>query len=141
MGKDCRFCRFTESGIVPGGQIIHRSGDWVLGRIPDREVPGWLVLWLARHGVGLSSLTAGEAAALGGVLRRVCAALEEVTGAERVYLASFSEHDTHLHGILVARTARVPMELRGPRLLCEYETLCDAGEAVRVGTEVARVLG
>lgn len=66
--------------------------------------PGYLILRLVGPERSLGGLSATEAAALGCVLARAARALEQVTGAERVYLLSFAEVDRQLHFHLLPRT-------------------------------------
>lgn len=60
---------------------------------------------LERHAPGLADLTPEEAAALGPLLRQVCAALQNTTGAERIYTLMSVEGAPHAHLWLVPRPA------------------------------------
>jgi diadenosine tetraphosphate (Ap4A) HIT family hydrolase len=71
-----------------------------------------------RHVLALDELTPAEAAGLGPVLRAVTAALREVTGCDKTYVALFAEAEGfgHVHFHVVPRHASLDRELRGPRI-------------------------
>lgn len=77
---------------------------FVLDHADSCAVPGYLVLRLKWHANSLADLTAATAHALGPMLARASRAIEEVTGADRVYCLSFCELDRRLHFHLFPRT-------------------------------------
>lgn len=107
--EGCYICR-KLAGVEeqpPGGYVVQGAG-WRVGHAPARMGPaGTLVVELERHALGLADLTPDEAAALGPLLRRVCAALVEATGAERIYTLMTVEGAPHAHLWLVPRAADV----------------------------------
>lgn len=85
-------------------------------------VPGYLVVRLKTGARSLGDLPPAAAADLGQLLARTVAALEKVTGADRVYVLSFCEIDRNLHFHLLPRT---------PQLLTAYhQATGTAAEAV-----------
>jgi diadenosine tetraphosphate (Ap4A) HIT family hydrolase len=60
---------------------------------------GWLVVLPRRHVLALDEMSHAEAAALGPLLRAVTAALREVTGCAKTYVALFAEAEGfgHVH--------------------------------------------
>jgi len=76
------------------------------------------VLLPTRHVASFTELTPAAADELGGLVRRLGAALESVTGCVKTYLMQFSEADgfSHLHLHLVPRLADQPEDARGPRV-------------------------
>jgi diadenosine tetraphosphate (Ap4A) HIT family hydrolase len=71
-----------------------------------------------RHVLALDELSHAEAAALGPLLRAVTAALREVTGCAKTYVALFAEAEGfgHVHFHVVPRPAGLDPQLRGPRI-------------------------
>jgi len=80
--------------------------------------PGWLVVLPTRHVASFTELTPEAADELGGLVRRLSAALEGVTGCVKTYLMQFSEAEgfSHLHVHLVPRLPDHPEDARGPRV-------------------------
>lgn len=68
-------------------------------------LPGYLILRLAGPARSLGELDEATAAALGALLTRAARALEEVAGADRVYVLSFAEVDRQLHFHLLPRSS------------------------------------
>ena len=68
------------------------------------------------HLLSFSDLTPAAADELGGLVRRLSVALEQVTGCVKTYLMQFSEAEgySHLHLHLVPRLADHPADARGP---------------------------
>jgi diadenosine tetraphosphate (Ap4A) HIT family hydrolase len=75
-------------------------------------VPGWLMLITRRHVGGPAHFNAPEASSFGPLLCRVSKALEEVSGALRVYTAALGESWPHFHAHLVPRTATMPRDAK-----------------------------
>jgi len=71
-----------------------------------------------RHVTSFTELTPEAADELGGLVHRLGAALEAVTGCVKTYLMQFSEAEgfSHLHLHLVPRSPDHPDDARGPRV-------------------------
>lgn len=91
---------------------------WRVAHAFDSSLAGWLVLLPTRHVTSFTDLTPEAADELGGLVRRLSAALETVTGCVKTYLMQFSEAEgfSHLHLHLVPRMADQPATVRGPRV-------------------------
>ena len=109
----CPECRH----LAIGADVVRRGPLAVHARLEPGPVPGWLVVAPLRHVEQLDQLDPGEQAALGPLLAEVAAALRAVTGAPKVYSATFSEQQPHLHVHVVARPADWPADERGARLM------------------------
>jgi diadenosine tetraphosphate (Ap4A) HIT family hydrolase len=64
-----------------------------------------------RHVQGPAHFNDAEAASFGPTLRHVTRALEQVTGAPRVYVVAFGESTPHMHAHLVPRYTDLPADL------------------------------
>lgn len=71
-----------------------------------------------RHVTSFIELSAEAADELGGIVRRLGMALEQVTGCVKTYLMQFSEHEDfpHLHLHVVPRAVDHPDDARGPNV-------------------------
>jgi len=114
--KTCELIARRDAGDAPMWDAIHRTDHWDLVHAYNSSLPGWLVLVARRHIAALADLNAAEAAELGPLIQKVSAALHEVTGCHKTYLAQFAEHPDHphVHLHLVARRLDDPPETRGP---------------------------
>ena len=115
---DCRVCAVEGAPGLPLRERVHVDEHWRLATAFDSALPGWLVLLPRRHVEGLHELTAEESAELGHLLRAASAALVEVTGCLKTYVALFAEAEgfSHLHVHVVPRPADLPPGRRGPRV-------------------------
>lgn len=138
----CYSCGQQASPRRPPREDVVHTEHWRVAHAFNSTVPGWLVLLPTRHVAAFTDLTAEAADELGGLVRRLSAALHEVTDCAKTYLMQFSEAEgfTHLHLHLVPRPADQPESARGPRvfsLLSEDTSRCLSEEA---RDEVARRL-
>src|SRR5438067_10710357 len=100
----CLFCDLSRGRLAPPSDAIHRaSGVLFCGSLDPRLVAGWMVLAPERHVENWDDLTEAEAVALGHLIRRGVAAVRKITGAPKVYVASFAEAVPHLHVHLFPR--------------------------------------
>ncbi len=81
-----------------------------------------------------------EAAGFGPLLSELVTAIEDVAGAERVYLAAFGEVFEHPHVLVAARDPAIAPDQRGPRLLIERDALVDVDRALAVAGDLRRRL-
>jgi len=107
----------ARASLPPHEDVVH-TDHWRVAHAFNSTLPGWLVLLPTRHLTSFTELAPYAADELGGLVHRLSAALEEVTGCVKTYLMQFSEADgfSHLHLHLVPRMPDQPAELRGPRI-------------------------
>ncbi len=123
----CYSCDQQGSASLPPREDILHTRHWRIVHAFNSTLPGWLVLVPTRHVTAFTQLTPAAADELGGLVRRLSAALECVTGCAKTYLMQFSEAEgfSHLHLHLVPRSVDHPDDARGPRVfayLTEDET-------------------
>ena len=118
-----------ESSLPPREDVVH-SEHWRVAHAFDTTLPGWLVIVPTRHVLAFTELTPAAADELGGLVRRLSQALEQVTGCVKTYLMQFSEAEgfSHLHLHLVPRLSDHPEEARGPRVFAYLGA--DEGERI-----------
>lgn len=110
----CMACRANRGELHAPGGVILDDGHWrVEHMLAPAVLPGWLIVKTLRHVESLSGLTEAESAALGPLLARVTAALEGVTGAERVYTCLFAEAVRHVHFHIIPRRASLAPTSQG----------------------------
>ncbi len=115
----CYPCRMNAAGSdLPPRERVYDDGLWRIAHALSSTLPGWLVVLPKRHITSLAELTPEEAAALGPLLQRLSAALAEVTGCVKTYVALFAEAEgfEHLHIHVVPRVPDLPDDRRGPRV-------------------------
>ncbi len=114
----CYPCEQQSALSLPPRESILQTGHWRVVHAFNSTLPGWLVLLPIRHVTAFTGLTSEAADELGGLIRRVSAALEEITGCVKTYLMQFSEQDgfSHLHLHLVPRLMDHPVDARGPKV-------------------------
>lgn len=105
--KPCPICEIVDARR----EVLWEDEHFVVARhFKEGAGLGYLFLIAKRHFQGPATMTAGEAAALGPVLRKCERALEAATGCDRVYTAALgSPAAPHLH------VHMVPVFARGPR--------------------------
>jgi diadenosine tetraphosphate (Ap4A) HIT family hydrolase len=101
----------------PRDDVVHTE-HWRAAHAFNSTLPGWLVVLPTRHVTSFTQLTAQAADELGGLVIRLSAALETVTGCVKTYLMQFSEAEgfSHLHLHLVPRMPHHPEDARGPKV-------------------------
>lgn len=113
----CVACRATRGEIVAPGGALYDDGLWRLEHtFEPLPMVGWLVLKPLRHVENVADLTPDEAAALGPLLRRIVAAMNETVSPAKVYAALFAEAVAHLHIHLIPRAPGLSDALRGPNV-------------------------
>ena len=138
---ECLFCAFEAGDQSSVVATVYQDADWKLGVLQQRDVPGWLVLWLARHKEGLASLSTSEAESFGRTVVAVATAIQLVTRCSSVYLAGFFENNPHVHELVAGRPENVLPEKSRARLLIDFEEFRDRAAAMRVAQEVGIVVG
>jgi diadenosine tetraphosphate (Ap4A) HIT family hydrolase len=114
----CFSCDQQASASLPPREDIVHTDHWRVAHAFNSSLAGWLVLLPTRHVTAFTDLTPQAADELGGLVRRVSVALEQVTGCVKTYLMQFSEAEgfSHLHLHLVPRMPDHPVEARGPKV-------------------------
>jgi diadenosine tetraphosphate (Ap4A) HIT family hydrolase len=131
--RDCLICSMEEAD--PAGRVF-RDDLWAAEVAPGYEVPGWFFLRARRHAEKLTGLDEAETAAFGPRARDLVSAIERVTGAPAVYLASFGENHLHFHALVAARGDQVPPEMRGWSSLRQLPDNCDVPASHAVARDV-----
>jgi diadenosine tetraphosphate (Ap4A) HIT family hydrolase len=103
--ESCFVCR-KHNGLeaAPPGGYIYEDEHWMVCHAPGRLGPlGTLFIESKRHFLDYSEMTPEEATSLGGVLKKIYAALRQHTGAERIYQVTLIEGIPHFHSWFVPR--------------------------------------
>jgi diadenosine tetraphosphate (Ap4A) HIT family hydrolase len=113
----CFSCDQQATASLPPRDEVVQTGHWRVAHAFNSTLPGWLVLLPTRHITSFTQLAPDAADELGGLIRRLSHALEDVTGCVKTYLMQFSEAEgfSHLHLHLVPRLSDHPDEALGPR--------------------------
>jgi diadenosine tetraphosphate (Ap4A) HIT family hydrolase len=101
---DCFACQVSRHELLPPERVFSVSPHWSLNQRVDEFVRPWFVLQTKHHRDDLTALTPAEQDELGRLLSGLCAAIENFTGATRVYVACLNELG-HVHFHLVPRYA------------------------------------
>jgi len=114
----CFSCARNALPDLPPRERVYVGPRWRVAHAFGTSLPGWLVVLPRRHVVALDELSAEEAADLGPLLRAVTAALREVLGCSKTYVALFAEAEgfAHVHFHVVPRSPELDHSLRGPRV-------------------------
>ncbi|HEX9067347.1 MAG TPA: hypothetical protein VF807_01165 [Ktedonobacterales bacterium] len=113
MEKPCLFCEGKYLGEQHPELVVFEDERFYVIHSLEEETPtylGELLTVTKRHLPSFASLTGEEAAALGGLLTRVSAATQAVTGASHSYTYFFGEGNKHLHIYTIARYDAMPAE-------------------------------
>jgi len=134
----CGLCAYLDSSPLAGW--VYEDDLWKAGIYPTNEVPGWIALVLRRHAEATSELREDEARSLGPALARLSGAIEQATGAERVYLQVYGETFRHWHVLLSARGAEIPLEHRHAAFHPHMAEYVDVPAAAAAGRRIADAL-
>jgi len=109
MVVDCLSCQALRGEILTPGGMIFEDEYWLVDHtLPPVFICGKLTLKLKRHCENLAELTKEETAALGPLIQKVCRALQHVTGARKVHVASYGEGVSQVYFLITPRTADLP---------------------------------
>jgi diadenosine tetraphosphate (Ap4A) HIT family hydrolase len=103
-------------------------------------VPGWTMLAPHRHAEGVGALTEDEARSLGPLLRRVGAAVQAATGAQRVHVVYLGDTGLHFHVGFFPRAAGEAGLLDNGPMVAAARELADAEQAAALSEEIRRRL-
>jgi diadenosine tetraphosphate (Ap4A) HIT family hydrolase len=117
-GTECLSCAQDARVDMPPRERLHIGPRWRVAHAFGTSLPGWLVVLPRRHVTALDQLTTEEAAELGPLLRALTAAMCEVLGCSKTYVALFAEAEgfAHVHFHVVPRQPGLDPGLRGPRV-------------------------
>lgn len=115
---ECLSCVQNARTDLPPRERLHVGPRWRVAHAFGTSLRGWLVVLSRRHVTALDQLTAGEAVELGPLLRGLTAALREVLGCAKTYVALFAEAEglEHVHFHVMPRQPDLVPALRGPRV-------------------------
>ncbi len=125
--------------------LIFEDEMFSLEQSAECPIPGYLLLRLKGEETSLAQLAPEKARALGEMLARAAAAIEQAIKPERVYVLSFCEIDHRLHFHLFPRTAWLLKEyfkanfnanepIDGPMLFAWARSAFGPGSHVSQGT-------
>jgi len=120
---DCILCRRADGDRELNVVEVWRDDLWRLTMSLESEVPGFAYLEPHRHIAHITDLDGPEAATLGAVLARTTSALQEVVGAELVYIYVFGGGVPHLHLHLAPHRSGDPLNTQLIRGEVEEEHL------------------
>lgn len=138
----CMACDVLAGRLAAPGGVIYEDAHWMLDHsVSPVLLNGFLILKPKRHVEHIGELTSEEAAAFGPLLRAACAALQAVTGAEKVYATSFGEAVRHIHFYLLPRLAGMPASATDVlQRLFRGDWACDDAAAITTAERVREVL-
>ncbi len=100
----CGVCKQNAGEVEVQGGVLWEDSRWFVRHIAAPfALPGWTMFHSQRHMQGPAHFDDAEARTFGPVLRHVCRALEQATGAPRVYVVAFGESTPHMHAHLIPR--------------------------------------
>lgn len=116
MCVTCEMIEARHDGGRPDWDDIVRTEHWGVLHAFDSRHLGWLIMVTQQHRAAWADLTDAEVDEFGRLSRAVSQALGHVTGCPKTYLSLFAENPEHphVHVHLVARTADMPDNRRGP---------------------------
>jgi diadenosine tetraphosphate (Ap4A) HIT family hydrolase len=119
--EGCLACDLAEGRRpLPGGRILSQDG-WIVEHCVGPLGVGTLVVKPRRHVLRVSELSAGEAKALGPLLQRVAATVDQLTDADQVYVSLWSHANrepVHIHFVVqpIASDTMQALDANGPAL-------------------------
>lgn len=132
----CHVCESIAGG--EHGRVVLAGGEWIGYQLGD--VPGWYVLATTTHVEGAAGLTAAQAQGLGPQLQRLCAAVQESCGADRVHVVYLGEGTLHCHFAVLGRRPGDPAVFdRAPFLRAVPEN-ADPAAAEQARHDVRQIL-
>ena len=136
--KSCFLCQKHAGKVaLPPGGYIYEGEHWLVCHAPvDKGPLGTLFIESRRHFLDFAEANEEELAAYGPLLKKVYAALQSLTGAERVYQVVLLEGIPHFHAWLVPRRAG---EEKGVPFLAK-DIVCEQGEAEELSNSLRKLL-
>lgn len=144
---ECLTCSYTADPAAPRYERIVVTDHWRVAHAFNTSLPGWLVAIPLRHVTDLAELDPVAAAELGPLLSDLTAALKEITGCTKTYVALYAENPgfSHVHFHVVPRSPTLAPEYRGPGVFAflgrPREDRVPESEMHRISEAVAHHLG
>ena len=137
--EDCFVCRkHNGQEPAPPGGYIFEDEHWMVCHAPGKLGPlGTLFIESKRHFLDYAEMTDEESTSLGGVMRKIYAALKLHTRAERVYQVTMMDGAPHFHSWLVPR--RQDDAAKGMKFLATDIT-CNDGEAAALAGQLRETM-
>jgi diadenosine tetraphosphate (Ap4A) HIT family hydrolase len=136
--EDCVVCRKFAGGVTPlwmgpfdppGGYLVD-DDHWRVFHAPVAAAPaGALLIISRRHYFDFTEMTPDEAASYAPLMGRLCEAMRQATGAEKVHVFSNMEGAPHFHVWLFPRRAGDP---RGRQFMASLGTCSPADAAAAI---------
>lgn len=111
--KTCLTCQFNEKADEELGGVVWQTRFWRVEHAVGTITEGTMVVKSKSHEEWLYDLTQAEILELGPVLAKVEKAIQEVTGADRVYKAMWAEQSRHVHFVLMPVTEELRQSFGG----------------------------
>jgi len=105
----CGVCRHNAGEDPDGGEVVFENDLWLV-RHRGRGVPGWMVIQSQRHVSGFAFFNEEEARNFGPAFTHLQRALQNLTGALRIYTASLNETYPHFHCHFVPLYDKMPLD-------------------------------
>jgi diadenosine tetraphosphate (Ap4A) HIT family hydrolase len=112
--SDCLIC---SQEPVDRALSVFEDDQWAAGVLAGYEVPGWVILRVRRHALGLAGLSSGELTTFARRARDLVEAVKDVTGAPVAYLMVFGESNPHFHALIAPRAEDVALDRRTGEIL------------------------
>jgi diadenosine tetraphosphate (Ap4A) HIT family hydrolase len=118
QSMDCLACELATGALPLPGGLIYETTRWRVEHCVGPLGVGTLVVKPKRHVLRVADLNETEAHEMGPLLRRVAAAVDDLTRADQVYVCLWSHGPVHLHYVVQPATADVVAEFGayGPRM-------------------------
>ena len=137
---NCGICKLGAGEQEVFGGVIFEDDHWLVRHQPPPiAVPGWVTIQAQRHTPSIARFDDAEAASFGPVMRRVQGALQEVTGAVKIYTVAMGESFPHFHAHIVPRHETMPNKARGYAVF-GLQSVAQKGELQVDPAEVERII-
>lgn len=118
--ENCIVCQKHQDFSAVTGEPILEKGGWVVTHFPylndEKATKGYLLIETRRHIRDFPEMNAEEAAALGELIQKGSALIQNKMGAEHVYLFRINDKVAHLHLHLAPRYPNTPKEFWGMKV-------------------------
>jgi diadenosine tetraphosphate (Ap4A) HIT family hydrolase len=102
---DCLACGLASGEVPLPGGLIHETTRWRVEHCVGPLGVGTLVVKPKRHVLHVADLDDAESEEMGPLLRRVAAAVGDLTDADQVYVCLWSHGPAHVHYVVQPVTA------------------------------------